>query len=143
MKSTVYSEAQTVELAARLAEALKPGDSVALYGDLGAGKSVFCRALMRALGVTDRALPSPTFSIIQEYEGRGCRIAHMDWYRLEDREEIEALGIREFLQSPWICLIEWPARAESLLPENTTRVCITPAEDGPETRLIEIVSPLR
>ena len=142
MKYSVYSEAQTAELAARFAENLKPGDSVALYGDLGAGKSVFCRAVMRALGVTERALPSPTFSIIQEYEGRGCRIAHMDWYRLEDRDEIEMLGVREYFRPPWICLIEWPARAESLLTSNTIRVHISPVEGEPEARQIEVLKPV-
>lgn len=141
MISQVNSEAETVALASRFAKSLKPGDIVALCGELGAGKSVFCRAVMRALGVTDTALPSPTFAIIQEYEGRDCRIAHMDWYRLEDAHEVEALGVREYFQPPWICLIEWPARAEAILGKQITHVCLSPVDHEPEARLIEIDLP--
>ena len=139
MKSLVHSEAETVALASRLAESLRPGDIVALSGELGAGKSVFCRAMMRALGVTDTAMPSPSFSIIQEYDATACRVAHMDWYRLEDAHEIDMLGVREYFQPPWICLIEWPARAESLLHDHTIRVQLGLIDNEPEARMIEIV----
>ena len=105
---------------------------------MGVGKSVFCRAIIRALGVVDEALPSPTFAIIQEYEGYHCRIAHMDWYRLEAAGEIDLLGVREFFQPPWICLIEWSERACELLPSLAKHVAITCAEDDMDGRLIEI-----
>jgi len=91
---------------------------------------------MRALGVQDEALPSPTYAIIQEYDGDGCRIAHMDWYRLNDSDEVEMLGVDEFFQPPWICLIEWPQRAMALLPENLIRVSLS-VEDV-ERRTIHI-----
>jgi len=141
VKSHVNGEAETVALAARFAASLRPGDIVALSGELGAGKSVFCRAVMRALGVTDPALPSPTFAIIQEYEGQGCRVAHMDWYRLEDAHEIEMLGVREYFRPPWICLIEWPERAEPLLDGNAIRVRFDLVNREPEARLIEVIRP--
>ena len=112
------NESETVAIATQFAVALKPGDVVAISGELGAGKSVFCRAVMRALGVTDEALPSPTFAMIQEYDAVDCRVAHMDWYRLEDASEIEMLGVRDFFQPPWVCLIEWPERATDLLPDD-------------------------
>jgi len=133
-------ESDTAAVAARFAAGLRPGDVVALFGDLGVGKSVFSRAVMRALGVTDVALPSPTFAIIQEYEGRDCRVAHMDWYRLDDAEEIELLGVRDYFQSPWICLVEWPERAKSLLPDGAIRVRLSCVDDHQDARLIEIIS---
>lgn len=116
---------------------------MAVSGELGAGKSVFCRAVMRALGVTDPALPSPTFSIIQEYEGRGCSIAHMDWYRLEDAQEVEMLGVREYFRPPWICLIEWPARAAAVLGDRAIHVRLDAVCHNPDARTIEIVRPAR
>lgn len=138
MKSYVFHESETVALASAFAASLKPGDVVALSGELGAGKSVFCRAVMRTLGVTDEALPSPTFSIIQEYEGEACNVAHMDWYRLDAVEEIDMLGVREYFQPPWICLIEWPERAMELLGDAVIRVSMTLPTADPSSRLIEI-----
>jgi tRNA threonylcarbamoyladenosine biosynthesis protein TsaE len=138
LKTHVFNESETVDLASAFAASLKPGDVVALSGELGAGKSVFCRAVMRALGVTDEALPSPTFSIIQEYEGENCKVAHMDWYRLDAVEEIDMLGVREYFQPPWICLIEWPERAMVLLGETVIKVMMTLPSADPDSRLIEI-----
>ena len=141
MKSQVFHESETVALASEFAASLKPGDVVALSGELGAGKSVFCRAVMRALGVTDEALPSPTFSIIQEYEANGCKVAHMDWYRLDAVDDIEMLGVREYFQSPWVCLIEWPERAMELLGGAVTCVTMSLPTADPNSRLIEINQP--
>ena len=132
------NETETVAIATRFAAALKPGDVVALSGELGAGKSLFCRAVMRALGVTDAALPSPTYAIIQEYDADSCRIAHMDWYRLDDAAEIEMLGVRDFFRPPWICLIEWPERGEDILPDNALRVRLLCDADEFERRNIDI-----
>jgi tRNA threonylcarbamoyladenosine biosynthesis protein TsaE len=132
------SVAETCDFAAYLAFSLKPGDVVALSGELGAGKSVFARALMRALGVGDEAMPSPTFAIIQEYLGKGCRVAHMDWYRLGCAEELDAIGVHEYMQAPWITIIEWPERAASLLPPSTRHVSITTIAVDPHGRDITV-----
>ncbi|MDQ6973131.1 MAG: tRNA (adenosine(37)-N6)-threonylcarbamoyltransferase complex ATPase subunit type 1 TsaE [Mariprofundaceae bacterium] len=138
MQKRLNSEVETIEFAEEFASELNPGDVVALSGELGAGKSVFSRAVMRALGVLDEALPSPTYTIIQEYEGRDCRIAHMDWYRLEGEDDLQAIGVREYFHAPWICLIEWPERAPSILGPNVYRVSMQCMDGDPDLRLLEI-----
>ncbi|MDQ6962703.1 MAG: tRNA (adenosine(37)-N6)-threonylcarbamoyltransferase complex ATPase subunit type 1 TsaE [Mariprofundaceae bacterium] len=115
-------EAATFAYAQQFASELKAGDCLALTGDLGAGKSVFARAIMRALGVEDEIMPSPTFSLIQSYQGAIHPVAHMDWYRLEGSEEILLAGAQEYLYAPWISLIEWPQRAWELLPAHSQRI---------------------
>jgi len=129
--------------ATALAECLEPGDVVALSGELGVGKSVLARAMMRALGVRDDALPSPTYAIIQEYQGHlsssvPCQVAHMDLYRLEHMEEVELLGIRDFLAPPWICLIEWAERMRHLLPASMVQIRLVYVPDQPLQRKISL-----
>ncbi len=136
MQVHLNGELATRAFAVDFTQSLKPGDCVALYGELGAGKSVFARASMRALGVHDKAIPSPTFSLIQEYAGNGCKIAHMDWYRLKSPENIEMLGVNEYFQPPWVCLIEWPDRAPDLLPGATIRIRMERVDDDPGVRLL-------
>ena len=119
------NEAATTAYAQKLAKEIKPGQTIALSGELGAGKSFLARALIRALGVTDEALPSPTFALIQTYDGKDCQVAHMDWYRLDDAGEIEMLGVRDYFETPWITIIEWPERAPELLPPGTIRIELT------------------
>lgn len=109
------SEAETLDHAAALASLLKPGDVVALRGDLGAGKTVFVRGAARALGVPHSAgVRSPSYAMVHTYEGGLCPLAHLDLYRIGDEDELEALGFRDLLNGPWIVMIEWPERAPSL-----------------------------
>jgi len=138
MRRHLDSEAETRAFAARLAVALKPGDVVALEGELGVGKSVFARALMRALGVQDAAMPSPTFALLQTYEGKGCRVAHMDWYRLRDAAEIDAIGVRDYFAAPWIAIIEWPERAPELVPARALRVRLRHVSGDARARTVEV-----
>jgi len=139
MKVCLNSEVETRTFAADLAKSLNPGDCVALSGELGVGKSVFARALMRALGASNEAMPSPTFSLIQEYTGKACRIAHMDWYRLESPEEIELLGVYEYFQPPWISIIEWPERNKEILPASIIEIHLECISDQPDSRFISVV----
>ena len=125
------SEAETERLAARLAEALEPGMVVALVGNLGAGKTRFVRALVEALGVDARAIASPTFVLVHEYEGR-FPIYHFDAYRLEGAADLAAIGGDEYLSSQGISLIEWADRAHELLPADHLSVEI--AITGPTAR---------
>ena len=143
MQRILNNEQETCAFAQELAQTLKLGDVVALSGDLGAGKSVFARALMRALHVTDEALPSPTYAIIQEYDGQlasgeTCKVAHMDWYRLEEAEEVEMLGVREFFDAPWISIVEWPERAFNTFPSTLTHITLSYVQGNMDQRKIEI-----
>jgi len=134
----LHSESESIEFAREFSESLSPGSVVALSGELGAGKSVLARALMRALGVEDRAMPSPTFAIVQEYAGRHGPVAHMDWYRLDGAEELEAIGVHEYMQAPWICIVEWPERADALIPATARRLHLAMVPGQPEARDLEL-----
>lgn len=101
----------------------------AFYGPMGAGKTTFIRALSRVLGVEEDMANSPSFSIINEYRSDTTAelIYHFDLYRLEDEEEALDLGVEDYFDSGALCLLEWPERIESLLPDDTVKVTI--AED--------------
>jgi len=119
------SEQKTGELAARLAKSLQPGDVVFLNGPLGAGKSVFARALIRAL--TDEPeldVPSPTFTLLQTYDCNKGIIWHFDLYRIKDSEEVYEIGWEEALYDG-INLIEWPERLESLAPTDRLDIILS------------------
>ncbi len=102
------SESQTQDLARRIAPMLKQGDVLLLYGDLGAGKSTFARALIQTfLHDKTQTIPSPTITLMQTYDGEDIAICHADLYRLMDAGEVEELGLYdEFTRA--LCLIEWP-----------------------------------
>lgn len=108
------SEQATEALAVRLAPLLKVGDLLALVGDLGTGKSVLARRLVRSLMGNDVLdVPSPTFTLVQAYEGKDITVWHSDLYRLEGSEDVYELGFEEAL-SHAVLLVEWPDR----LPEE-------------------------
>ncbi|MDQ6977103.1 MAG: tRNA (adenosine(37)-N6)-threonylcarbamoyltransferase complex ATPase subunit type 1 TsaE [Ghiorsea sp.] len=139
MSQPVQSEAEMTALAKQLVATIKAGDCLALHGDLGAGKSFLARAMMRELGVTDEALPSPTFAIIQEYDAaNGLKLAHMDWYRLEDACDVDNLGVDEFFTAPWITFIECSERAPELLPKHTVHIYIELDDTDINARFVRI-----
>lgn len=119
------SPEETRALGARLAETLRPGDVVALDGDLGAGKTQFIKGLCAALGVPPEQVTSPTFTLIHEYEGADGPIYHVDAYRIEHPEELRAAGIDDYLYGEGICLIEWAERIAPLLPNEALRLRLT------------------
>jgi len=118
------SEAETERLARHLAGVLEPGTTVALVGNLGAGKTRLVRAVCEALGVDRRAIASPTFVLVHEYEGR-LSIYHFDTYRLREPRDFLALGADEYLNAGGVCLIEWADRVAPWLPTDHLRVEIT------------------
>jgi tRNA threonylcarbamoyladenosine biosynthesis protein TsaE len=113
----------TAALGAQIAAGLQRGDSVALEGDLGAGKTTLARAILGALGVTE-AMPSPTFTLVQSYVTPHLQVRHYDLYRIEHEAEIDELGLDEALEDGAV-LIEWPERAGSRLPEDILTVSLT------------------
>ena len=134
------SEEDTAKFAADIAESAQPGTLFALHGSLGAGKSVFSRGFARGLGITG-AIPSPTFTIVQEYgvnieESGVKRLYHMDLYRIPDTDSALAFGIDEYLDDiAAIKLIEWPERIDDILPSDTIHITISHL--GEEKREIE------
>ncbi|MAW88539.1 MAG: tRNA (adenosine(37)-N6)-threonylcarbamoyltransferase complex ATPase subunit type 1 TsaE [Phyllobacteriaceae bacterium] len=123
-------EAATLRLGEDLAMALKPGDVLALSGDLGAGKTSLARALIRAIADDDLLeVPSPTFTLVQGYDGLRLPIAHFDLYRLSGPDELEELGLDEAL-GEGAALIEWPERAAGLLPDSTIRLDLSHEGEG-------------
>jgi len=142
-------EKETEKAAADFALTLKGGDVVCLYGALGAGKSVFARALIRALcGDATLDVPSPTFTLVQTYDAPpaedlavdGFTIWHFDLYRLNGADEIYELGWEEALLPDAIALVEWPERLRLLLPARVIKIEIRPGEDA-ESRHIIISRP--
>jgi len=115
--ASLADEAATVALAQRLAAVARAGDVIGLAGDLGVGKTRFARAFVDALTGAREEVPSPTFTLVQTYESPAGTIWHFDLYRLTRPDEAYELGLEEAL-GDGISLIEWPDRAEGLLPEQ-------------------------
>lgn len=121
---TLPDEAATAAFAHRLAPHVKEGDVIFLIGPLGAGKTAFARALIRALsgaGNAEIEVPSPTFTLVQTYEGLAVAIWHFDLFRIERPEEIWELGMEQAWEEG-VSLIEWPERAQDLMPEDRLEI---------------------
>ena len=104
----------------------------AFYGKMGAGKTTFIKAICEQLGVDD-VITSPTFAIVNEYEGDDKTIYHFDFYRIKKIEEVYDMGYEDYFYGNGLCFIEWPELIEELLPLDTTRVNIQENEDGGRT----------
>ena len=124
------SVAETEELGAQLAARLRPGDVVAYTGDLGAGKTAFTRGIARGLGIPER-VTSPTFTIVNEYEGGRLPLFHIDLYRLGDPEELFDIGWEDYLARGGVCAVEWSENVAGALEDEPIRVDIRRgAHDG-------------
>jgi tRNA threonylcarbamoyladenosine biosynthesis protein TsaE len=135
------SEEATLQLGAVLAQQFQAGDIIALYGDLGSGKTCLTRGICQGLGVIED-VTSPTFVLINEYQGR-LPVYHFDFYRLETPDEIWNLGIDDYFNNEGICIIEWAERGARLLPAQRIEIYLeNKFESETETdRQIEIRSP--
>lgn len=122
------SEMETEHAGEDFARLLRPGDVVALYGDLGAGKTAFVRGLSKGLGVTGR-VSSPTFTIVNEYPGP-IPLFHFDMYRLGSSDELFEIGWEDYLVRGGICAVEWSENVEDAFYPDTIRVHIEKLEDS-------------
>jgi tRNA threonylcarbamoyladenosine biosynthesis protein TsaE len=107
------------------------GNVIAFYGNMGAGKTTFIKALCEELGVEDE-VTSPTFAIVNEYTCTNApsKIYHFDFYRIKKLEEVYDMGYEDYFYSDSLCLIEWPELIEELLPDDVTKVHIIEQPDG-------------
>lgn len=134
-KSIVTQNAdETRQWGESLAKNLKPGEVVALIGELGAGKTVLAQGILKGLGV-EETVQSPSFIMAREYH---CRIpaVHIDLYRLHGSEEFLALGLDEYMDGQHILIIEWAEKIEDILPDNSRRIYIDWGKDHPDQRQI-------
>lgn len=129
------SPEQTEAIGQKMAAFLRPGDVIAFYGDLGAGKTAFTRGLAGGLEISDR-ITSPTYTIVNEYPDGRLPLFHFDMYRLHDADDLFDIGWEDYLARGGVCAVEWSENVEEAL-SGAIRVKITRA-DGENERKIEI-----
>lgn len=136
MEFITHSPEETRALGGRLADALQGGEVIAFTGDLGAGKTAFVSGMAQALGVDER-VTSPTFTIVNEYEGGRLPLFHFDMYRLGSADELFHIGWEDYLARGGVCAVEWSENVDEAIEEDAIRVSITRGEDE-NSRVITI-----
>ena len=136
MEFLTHSREETEALGARLARALAGGRVVAFTGDLGAGKTAFVSGMARELGVEER-VTSPTFTIVNEYEGGRLPLFHFDMYRLGSADELFHIGWEDYLARGGVCAVEWSENVAGAIEPDAVRVSIVRG-DGDSDRMITI-----
>lgn len=135
MEIKTSSPQETLKAAAKFAKSLGAGDIVALYGDLGAGKTVFVKGLVKGLGIKAK-VTSPTFVFLKIYHGKNITVNHVDLYRGDSINDIKDLGIDEIMDRSSITIIEWAQRLQGKLPKK--RIDITFEKVNEKTRRINV-----
>lgn len=134
----LHEEAGTIALGAALARALQPGLTIYLHGDLGAGKTALTRAMLHALG-HEGHVKSPTYTLAEPYAitlaGQTVNVIHFDLYRMASAEEFLDAGFREYFNHQTICVIEWPEKAEAVLPPPDLSISLAVAGEGRDVEL--------
>jgi len=134
MLLSVKDESEMVVLGAKIAGVLQGGEVIYLSGELGAGKTTFVRGLLNALGYTGH-VKSPTYTLIEPYLIDSRNIYHFDLYRINDPEELEDMGIRDYCDGKSICLFEWPEQGENSLPPADIILLFTHTDPGREVNI--------
>ncbi|HEX4795010.1 MAG TPA: tRNA (adenosine(37)-N6)-threonylcarbamoyltransferase complex ATPase subunit type 1 TsaE [Humisphaera sp.] len=130
---------QTEALAAGLAQNLRGGECIALDGPLGAGKTQFVRGLLRGLGGRSNSVNSPTYVLLNVYEGGRLPVFHLDAYRVQGADDFEAIGFGELLEQRGVVVVEWAQRIAELLPANRISIVIDPIDE--RRRQIQVTLP--
>lgn len=131
-----HNVTETEHAGGSLAKKLSPGALVAFTGDLGAGKTAFCRGFLHALGYTGR-VTSPTFAIVNEYDTEQCRVCHFDMYRILDEDALYDIGWDDYFNDDTILLVEWSENVTGALPDDRITVDIRRG-DTEDDRIITI-----
>ncbi|MFY7652503.1 MAG: tRNA (adenosine(37)-N6)-threonylcarbamoyltransferase complex ATPase subunit type 1 TsaE [Chitinophagaceae bacterium] len=137
MTTHTYTLNDISSVAAKLLQVYSAYSVWAFYAPMGAGKTTLTSAIMAQLGES-KEVSSPTFSIVQQYQTANKRVVyHMDWYRLKNEEEAIDAGIEDMLYSGNFCMVEWPERAEELLPPDTLKIAIEIIDE--QTRKLNVI----
>ena len=137
MEFIVDNLEKTEEIGYKLGQLVNPGDIICLIGDLGTGKTHLTKAIAKGMGITDY-ITSPTFTIVNEYDGR-LKLYHFDVYRVNDPDEIEAIGFDEYIFSDGVSVIEWANYIKELIPDEHLTISIEKLQDkGENSRKIAI-----
>lgn len=138
MVKETFTPEETKQFGFELGKNAKPGDIYCLDGDLGVGKTVFTQGFAKGLGVEDEYITSPTFTIINEYEGR-LKLYHFDVYRIGSLEEMDDTGYEDYFFGDGVCLVEWAELIEELIPKEAVWIKIEKdLEKGFEYRKITV-----
>ncbi len=122
-KRISYSPEETIEMAREYSKTVNSGEVVCLHGELGSGKTHFVRGFVQGFGISGDVVTSPTFTIINEYDG-DTPIFHFDCYRLEHYREAVEIGAEEYLYGNGVCIVEWPERISELLPPDAHKITL-------------------
>ena len=137
LEQPVATAAEMEALGAKLASRLGNARVIYVHGPLGAGKTTLVRGMLRAFGY-EGTVKSPTFTLVEPYDLKDISFYHFDLYRLNDPEELEFLGVRDYLHGKGVCVVEWAERAQGVLPTPDLDIMISPTGTG---RMVRITTP--
>ncbi len=132
-------EAATLQAGTQFSNYLRPGCIVFLHGDLGAGKTTFVRGILQGLGYSGK-VKSPTYTLVEPYTFTDFVLYHFDLYRFTDEEEWEAAGFREYFNAHDVCLVEWPEKAEHVLPKADFEIKIDIVTAGRKLQIMAMTA---
>ncbi|MBA4311565.1 MAG: tRNA (adenosine(37)-N6)-threonylcarbamoyltransferase complex ATPase subunit type 1 TsaE [Chlorobiaceae bacterium] len=136
MKLITHSEMETISAGREFSLSIRCGTVVALSGDLGTGKTRFIKGICEGLGVAEH-VASPTFTIVNEYQGSNLKIFHFDFYRINSAAELREIGFEEYVEGGGVCLVEWADRVKEILPAQRFDMTFSLGKDENE-RIITI-----